>query len=138
MADLRAALRVVRRRCVHAPLVTVVAIVAVLATAVHEGVFHHELALDVAFRYGFSGRAIAMGHWSTVATSQFLTRDPFMAISIALSLALMLGVYEMVPRENPFFMMLAQHHAAEWLAEHEQGLAPQTGEWTPVLMGSGS
>ena len=46
-----------------------------------------------------------------------------------------LGVYEMVPRESPFFMMLAQHHAAEWLAEHEQGLAPQTGEWTPILMG---
>ena len=37
-----------------------------------------------------------MGHWATVATSQLLTRDPFMAISIALSLALMLGVYEMV------------------------------------------
>ena len=96
MADVRAALRVVRNRCVHAPIVTVVAIVAVLATAVHNSVFHHELALDVAFRYGFSGRAIAMGHWATVATSQLLTRDPFMAISIVLSLALMLGVYEMV------------------------------------------
>lgn len=49
-----------------------------------------------------------------------------------------LGVYEMVARETPFFMLLAQHHVAEWLAEHEQGLAPQTGEWTPVLMGSGT
>ncbi|HUJ26822.1 MAG TPA: hypothetical protein VLW85_12435 [Myxococcales bacterium] len=49
-----------------------------------------------------------------------------------------LGVYEMVPRENPFFILLAQHHAAEWLAEHEQGLAPQTGEWRPVLLGSGT
>jgi enterochelin esterase-like enzyme len=76
--------------------VTTVAIAAVLGTAVHEGVFHHELPLDVAFRYGFSGRAIGMGHWSTVVTSQFLTRDPFMAISIAVSLAVMLGVYEMV------------------------------------------
>ena len=49
-----------------------------------------------------------------------------------------LGVYETVGRENPFFMLLAQHHVAEWLAEHEQGLAPQTGEWTPVLMGGGT
>src|SRR6476646_9991810 len=59
MVDVRAALRMVRSRCVHAPLVTVVAIVAVLATAVHEGVFHHALALDVAFRYGFSGLVLA-------------------------------------------------------------------------------
>jgi hypothetical protein len=49
-----------------------------------------------------------------------------------------LGVYEMIPRENPFFEMLAQHHVAEWLAEHEQGLAPQTGEWRPVALGSAS
>ncbi len=95
-AEVRTALHAVRRRCVHPPLVTTAAIVAVAATAVHYGVFHHELALDVAFRYGFSGRAIGMQHWSTLATSQFLSRDPFMAVSISLSLALMLGLYEMV------------------------------------------
>src|SRR4051794_37271395 len=96
MTDVRAALRAVRRRCVHAPIATTAAIAAVSATAVRYGVFRHELSLDVAFRYGFNGRGIGMGHWSTLATSQLLTRDPFMAVSIALSLALMLGAYEMV------------------------------------------
>ena len=58
--------------------------------------FSHELSLEVALRYGFSGRALTQGHWGTLVTSQFLTRDPFMAVSIAASLALMLGVYEMI------------------------------------------
>jgi hypothetical protein len=46
-----------------------------------------------------------------------------------------LGVYEMIAREHPFFQLLAQHHASEWLHEHEQGLAPATGEWHPVALG---
>jgi enterochelin esterase-like enzyme len=37
-----------------------------------------------------------MGHWGTLATSQLLTRDPFMAISIVCSLVLMLGFYEAI------------------------------------------
>ena len=49
-----------------------------------------------------------------------------------------LGVYEMVARENPFFQLIAQHHAEQWLSEYEQGLAPPTGEWQPVLLGSGT
>jgi hypothetical protein len=32
-----------------------------------------------------------------------------------------LGVYEMIARENPFFILLAQHHVEPWLAEHEAG-----------------
>lgn len=86
----------VRGRCVHPPLVTVAAIAAVLGTGIRYHVFSRELPLDVAFRYGFSGRALSMGHWGTLVTSQFLTRNAFMAVSIALSLALMLGLYEMI------------------------------------------
>ena len=48
-----------------------------------------------------------------------------------------LGVYEMVAREHPFFMLLAQHHVATWLAEYEAGKAPETGEWQPVMLESG-
>ncbi len=96
VSSARRALVDVRRRCVHVPVVTVAVIAAVLAVASTYGVFGHELPLDVAFRYAFSGRVLTMGHWSTLLTSQVLTRDIFMAISIALSLALMLGVYEAV------------------------------------------
>lgn len=85
-----------RARCVHFPAVTIAAIVAVLATAIRYGVFSRELPLEVALRYGFSGRALSMDRWGTLVSSQFLTRNAFMAVSIALSLALMLGVYEMV------------------------------------------
>ena len=83
-------------RCLHPPLVTTAAILAVLVTAARFDVFSHELSLEVALRYGFSGRALTQGRWGTLVTSQFLTRDPFMAVSIAASLALMLGVYEMI------------------------------------------
>ena len=92
----RKTLAEVRGRCVHPPLVTVAAMAAVIGTAIRLHVFSRELPLDVAFRYGFSGRALSMGHWGTLVTSQFLTRDPFMAVSIALSLAFMLGLYETI------------------------------------------
>ncbi len=93
---LRQGIVTVRHRCVHPPLVTITAITAVLATAARYRVFTRELPLDVAFRYGYSGRALSMGRWSTLLTSQFLTRNAFMAVSIALSLALMLGLYEAI------------------------------------------
>lgn len=86
----------IRARCLHPPLVTTAAIIAVIVSASRFDVFSHELSLEVALRYGFSGRALTQGHWGTIVTSQFLTRDPFMAVSIAASLALMLGVYEMI------------------------------------------
>ncbi len=92
----RASLAEVRRRATHPPLVTASVIAAVLFTALRYGTLQHDLALDIAFRYGFSGRALSMGHWSTLFTSQFLSRDAFMAISIALSLVLMLGLYEAI------------------------------------------
>jgi len=46
-----------------------------------------------------------------------------------------LGVYEMIARENPFFMLLAQHHVPGWLRDQEEGRAPETGEWRPVALG---
>ncbi len=102
----RAAIWEVRARAVHLPIITATAIVAVLVTAVRYGVFANELSLDVAFRYGFSGRALSMGHWSTLVTSQFLTRDGFMAVSISLSLALMLGGYEAIAGSRRAFVIL--------------------------------
>jgi len=68
----------------------------VLATAVQLGVFRHELPLTVAFRYGYSGRGLLAGNWQTVLTSQLLTRDVFMAVSIAVSLLVMVGQYELL------------------------------------------
>jgi hypothetical protein len=46
-----------------------------------------------------------------------------------------LGVYEMIARENPFFMLLAQHHVPGWLRDQEEGRAPETSEWRPVALG---
>jgi hypothetical protein len=94
--DVIAALSTVRQRATHLPLVTAAAVAAVLLTAIRYGVFTHELALETAFEYGFSGRELSMGRWSTLLTSQLLSRDAFMAVSIVLSLILMLGLYEAV------------------------------------------
>jgi enterochelin esterase-like enzyme len=92
----RAAFADLRRRATHPPIVTAAAVASVLVTAARFHTFTHDLPLDVGFRYGYSGRALSMGRWSTVLTSQFLSRDSFMAISIALSLILMLGLYEAI------------------------------------------
>ena len=105
--DAAARLGLVRARCRNPPLVTVAAIVAVLVTALRFHVFSRELPLDLALRYGFSVRALTQGHWGTVITSQFLSRDPFMAVSIAASLALMLGVYEMMAGSARASMVMA-------------------------------
>jgi len=46
-----------------------------------------------------------------------------------------LGVYEMIAREAPFFMLLAQHHVPAWLRDQEEGREPEAGEWRPVALG---
>jgi enterochelin esterase-like enzyme len=69
---------------------------AVVATAVQQNVFRTELGLEPTYLWGFSGSGLLAGHWSTLLTSQFLTRDVFMALSIPVSLAVMLGVYEIL------------------------------------------
>jgi hypothetical protein len=74
---------------------------AVLATGVRFGVVHHNLPLSVAFESGFSGRALLAGRFHTVLSSQLLTRDGFMLMSILGSLALMLGGYELLAGSRP-------------------------------------
>ncbi len=69
---------------------------AVVATAVHQQVFAADLGLEPTYQWAFSGSGLLAGQWSTVVTSQFLTRDLFMAISIPVSLAVMLGAYEVL------------------------------------------
>lgn len=78
----------------HPPVLTFALIAAVVATAVHLRVFAHELDLQPTYQWGFSGSGLLAGSWSTLVSSQFLTRDVFMAVSIPVSLAVMLGAYE--------------------------------------------
>ena len=42
-----------------------------------------------------------------------------------------LGVFEIIGRENPLFVLLGQHHVGEWLREHEAGVIP-SGEAHPL------
>jgi membrane associated rhomboid family serine protease len=79
---------------VHPPIVTVLIIAAIVATAWRTGVFHHDLGLTSEYQYAYSGRQIQAGHWSTLFTSQLLTRNTFMALSICLSVAVFVGIYE--------------------------------------------
>jgi enterochelin esterase-like enzyme len=85
-----------RTRPLRPPVVTLVLVGLTLALAVRLGVFGHELPLTTALRYGYSGRTFIAGNWQTVFTSQLLTRDGFMATSIAISLLVMLGPYELL------------------------------------------
>jgi S-formylglutathione hydrolase FrmB len=78
------------------PVVTALSLGAVAATAVRYHVFTHGLPLMAAFRYGFSGRALLNGNWGRLVTSELLTRDTFMVVSMMLSLAVMLGLYETI------------------------------------------
>jgi hypothetical protein len=45
-----------------------------------------------------------------------------------------LGIYEMVARENPFFLLLAEHHLPEWLAAHEAGRDAAAAGTAPALL----
>jgi len=78
----------------HPPIATAALIAAVVASAVHFHVFQHELDLEPTYQWGFSGSGLLAGGWTTLASSQFLTRDVFMAVSIPMSLVVMLGSYE--------------------------------------------
>jgi enterochelin esterase-like enzyme len=90
-----------RIRQVHPPVVSAVIVAAVVATGIRFGVVHHNLPLSVAYRSGFSGRALLAGRFHTVLSSQLLTRDGFMLTSIVASLAVMLGGYEMLAGSRP-------------------------------------
>jgi hypothetical protein len=47
-----------------------------------------------------------------------------------------LAIYEMVSRDNLFFSFIAEHHAGEWMTEHEQGLAPEASEVQLAISGA--
>ena len=49
-----------------------------------------------------------------------------------------LGVYEQVPPDAAFFALVAQHHFVGWMRDHENGLSPETGEWRPVKIETGT
>ena len=78
------------------PVVTVALTAAVGATAIELGVFTHGLPATVSYSHGFSPRALEHGHLSKIATSLFLTRDTFMALSMGFSLLVLAGAYEMI------------------------------------------
>ena len=86
----------IREQARYVPVVTSATIVTVIYCALRFHVFSHELAIDVGLRFGFSPRALTTGRVSTLLTSQFLSRDPFMAISLSVSLLVMLGLYELI------------------------------------------
>jgi enterochelin esterase-like enzyme len=79
---------------IHPPVITVLIISTIVATAWRTGVFHHDLSLTTEYQYAYSGRQIQAGHWSTLFTNQLLTRNTFMCLSICLSVLVFVGVYE--------------------------------------------
>jgi enterochelin esterase-like enzyme len=85
-----------RRRLLFVPAVTLGAVVAVLAAAVRFHVPGGQLPLTVTYRYAFTPRSPVTGGWSRLISSQVLTRDTFMLISIVVSLIVTLGIYEAV------------------------------------------
>jgi len=66
----------------------------VLATGVLTGSLWHGLPARYAGGESFGWPALQAGRWWTLATSLVLTRDTFMALSMALAVAAGLGVYE--------------------------------------------
>ena len=79
---------------IHPPIITVLIISTIVATAWRTGVFHHDLGLTTEYQYAYSGRQIQAGHWSTLFTNQLLTRNTFMCLSICLSVLVFVGIYE--------------------------------------------
>ncbi|HEX6475833.1 MAG TPA: alpha/beta hydrolase-fold protein [Acidimicrobiales bacterium] len=79
---------------IHPPVITILIISTIVATAWRTGVFHHNLGLTTEYQYAYSGRQIQAGHWSTLFTNQLLTRNTFMCLSICLSVLVFVGFYE--------------------------------------------
>ncbi|HEY3240589.1 MAG TPA: hypothetical protein VGL92_13545, partial [Acidimicrobiia bacterium] len=68
--------------------------VAILATAGLTGSLWHQIPLRTAGWGSFGWPALVAGRWWTLASSLVLTRDPFMALTMAVAVAGALGVYE--------------------------------------------
>ena len=67
---------------------------AVLSASVFTGSLWHELPARFAGRGSFGWPALEAGRWWTLASSLLLTRDTFMALTMALAVAAGLGLYE--------------------------------------------
>jgi hypothetical protein len=80
----------------HPPVLTTAIIAAVVATAVWFRVVIRDLPVHVGRQYGFSGRRLLDGRVDSLLSSQLLTRDKFMLLSMVASLAVMLGLYEVL------------------------------------------
>jgi hypothetical protein len=67
---------------------------AVLLTSLVTGSLWHELPARFAGRGSFGWPALEAGRWWTLASSLLLSRDTFMALTMALAVAVGLGLYE--------------------------------------------
>ena len=67
---------------------------AILSASVSTGSLWHELPARFAGRGSFGWPALEAGRWWTLASSLLLTRDTFMALTMALAVAAGLGLYE--------------------------------------------
>lgn len=86
-----------RQRFQFLPGFTISICTLLLVVAIRLGVFTRELPLLTGLRYGFSGRIVWSIHrWSSLWTSALLSRDAFMAISLATSIVATLGIYEAI------------------------------------------
>ncbi len=94
---LRSDASTLRQRFQFLPGFTISICTLLLVVAIRLGVFTRELPLLTGLRYGFSGRIVWSIHrWSSLWTSALLSRDAFMAISLATSIVATLGIYEAI------------------------------------------
>ena len=76
------------------PWIAVLLGAAILAVAALTGSLWGELPVGVASWGSFGWPALTAGRWGTLVSSLVLTRDPFMALTMAAAVAGALGVYE--------------------------------------------
>jgi enterochelin esterase-like enzyme len=78
----------------RSPLVAGTLAVAILGVAALTGTLWHDLPPGVAGWGSFGWPALVAGRWWTAGTSLFLTRNPFMAVTMSVAVAAVLGAYE--------------------------------------------
>lgn len=79
---------------VRVPVVTMALAVSVLAAALATRPLLGTLPVATAQRWGWSAELLGRGHWWRLGSALVLTRDPFMAASMAISLGVAVGAYE--------------------------------------------
>mgnify|MGYP000294717298 CR=1 FL=1 len=79
---------------VRIPVVTMALAASVLAAALATRPVLGTLPVGTAQRWGWSADLLTRGHWWRLGSALMLTRDPFMAASMATSLGVAVGAYE--------------------------------------------